>query len=185
MQRPHKCTPQSISYSPAYFFLFDINGYCWPSRHKTPLQCARDTISFSIVQQQQTNLQNQAGLLNGINSDLSSLSSAVNSGWKHGLHYRPAEVKGFNGTIAVCTAIATCLNFLGINPMKALVWSSVVQGLSTPLLMLLNHDDYDQPQDHGMMGEHSSNKSPRWITTAAIFAASIGFLVTWLITASH
>jgi flagellar hook-associated protein 2 len=35
--------------------------------------------ALQLLQQQQTNLQNQAGLLNGINSDLSSLSSAVNS----------------------------------------------------------------------------------------------------------
>ena len=29
------------------------------------------------------------------------------------------------------------MNFLGFNPMKALVWSGIVQGFSTPPLMLL------------------------------------------------
>jgi Mn2+/Fe2+ NRAMP family transporter len=101
-------------------------------------------------------------------------------GWRHGLHSRPAEAKGFNGTIAVCTAIAMCLNFLGINPMKALVWSSVVQGLSTPLLMLLI-----------MLITTNSKIMGRWVntrplnvlgrlTTVAIFTASLGFLETWL-----
>src|SRR5947207_1382336 len=58
-------------------------------------------------------------------------------GWKHGLHYSPAEVKKFSASIAAFTVLAVGLNFLGINPMKALVFSSIVQGISTPFLMLL------------------------------------------------
>ena len=37
-------------------------------------------------------------------------------GWKHGLHFAPSEVKRFNAAIAVFTALAMCLNFVGINP---------------------------------------------------------------------
>lgn len=101
-------------------------------------------------------------------------------GWKHGLHHRPAEVKGFNGTIALCTAIAMCLNFLGINPMKALVWSSVVQGLSTPLLMLLIMLITTNRKIMGRWVNTRPMNVLGWLTTAAIFAASLGLLVTWL-----
>jgi Mn2+/Fe2+ NRAMP family transporter len=101
-------------------------------------------------------------------------------GWRHGLHQRPSDVKGFTGTIAVCTAIAMCLNFLGINPMKALVWSSVVQGLSTPLLMLLIMFITTNRKIMGRWVNTRPLNVLGWITTAAIFAASIGFLVTWL-----
>ena len=58
-------------------------------------------------------------------------------GWKHGLNARPREAKGFYTAIAAFTVIGTGLNFLGINPMKALVWAGMVQGFSTPPLMLL------------------------------------------------
>src|SRR3954464_2199528 len=58
-------------------------------------------------------------------------------GWKHGLHFPPSQVKRFSVAIGLFTAMAMGLNFLGINPMKALVWSSVVQGISTPFLMLV------------------------------------------------
>jgi Mn2+/Fe2+ NRAMP family transporter len=51
-------------------------------------------------------------------------------GWKHGLHYPPSEVKTFNLTIAAGTAVAMCLNFLGFNPMKALVWTAFERTLS-------------------------------------------------------
>ena len=58
-------------------------------------------------------------------------------GWKHGLHAKPAEAKKFYVTIAVFTVVAMGMNFFGFNPMKALVFAGVVQGFSTPPLLLL------------------------------------------------
>jgi Mn2+/Fe2+ NRAMP family transporter len=46
-------------------------------------------------------------------------------GWKSSLHARPREAKLFYGVIAGFTALAVMMNFLGFNPMKALVyWAS-------------------------------------------------------------
>ncbi|HKR85013.1 MAG TPA: divalent metal cation transporter [Terriglobales bacterium] len=101
-------------------------------------------------------------------------------GWKHGLHHSPSQVKGFSGTIAVCTAVAMCLNFLGLNPMKALVWSSVVQGLSTPILMLLVMLITTNRKIMGPWVNSRRLNLLGWVTTAAIFAASLGLLVSWL-----
>jgi Mn2+/Fe2+ NRAMP family transporter len=101
-------------------------------------------------------------------------------GWKHGLHYPPAEVKRFNAAIAVFTVLAVSLNFLGINPMKALVWSSIVQGVSTPFLMLLI---MLITTNRKIMGRWTNTKPLTvlgWITTFAIFSASLGLLITWL-----
>ncbi|TIU29888.1 MAG: divalent metal cation transporter, partial [Mesorhizobium sp.] len=39
--------------------------------------------------------------------------------------------------IGIITLVAVGLNFFGFNPMKALVWSGIVQGFSTPPLLLL------------------------------------------------
>ncbi|HEY0730717.1 MAG TPA: divalent metal cation transporter, partial [Pyrinomonadaceae bacterium] len=46
-------------------------------------------------------------------------------GWKSSLHAKPAQAKKFYVTIGVCTVLAMAMNFLGFNPMKALVFSSV------------------------------------------------------------
>jgi Mn2+/Fe2+ NRAMP family transporter len=73
-----------------------------------------------------------------------------------------------------------CLNFLGLNPMKALVWSSIVQGLSTPILMLLV---MLITMNRKIMGPWVNSRRLNvlgWVTTVAIFAASVGLLVTWL-----
>src|SRR6266478_3954420 len=58
-------------------------------------------------------------------------------GWKYGLNKRPAQAKRFYMAIVGFTILGVGMNFLGINPMKALVWAGIVQGFSTPPLMLL------------------------------------------------
>jgi NRAMP (natural resistance-associated macrophage protein)-like metal ion transporter len=101
-------------------------------------------------------------------------------GWKHGLHYPPAEVKKFNASIAIFTLLAVALNFLGINPMKALVWSSIVQGVSTPLLMLLIVLMTNDPKIMGRWTNSRPLNILGWVTTCSIFAASLCLLVIWI-----
>jgi Natural resistance-associated macrophage protein len=49
--------------------------------------------------------------------------------------FKPRDAKPFYRAIAVSTFLATA-NFIGLNPMKVLVWSGMVQGFSAPPLML-------------------------------------------------
>ena len=48
-------------------------------------------------------------------------------GWKSSLHGRPKQARHFYVATAAFTVIAVGLNFLGFNPMKALVWSGIGQ----------------------------------------------------------
>ena len=97
-------------------------------------------------------------------------------GWKSSLHAKPREAKKFYICIAGFTLLAAGMNFLGFNPMKALVWSAIVQGFSTPPLLLLI---LLMTSNRKIMGERVNS---RWtnilggVTTAAIFAASSGCL---------
>lgn len=100
-------------------------------------------------------------------------------GWKHGLYRKPAEAKKFYIAIAVFTLIAIGLNFFGINPMKALVLAGIVQGFSTPPLMLLILLMTNKPE---LMGKRVNGRIINvlgWITTIAIFAASTGLVISW------
>jgi NRAMP (natural resistance-associated macrophage protein)-like metal ion transporter len=96
------------------------------------------------------------------------------------LNATPAEAPLFYGVIAIVTVIAVLLNFLGFNPMKALVWSGVVQGFSVPplllLMMLLTNDT-------SVMGRRVNSRITNtlgWITTLATFAATACLVVSWL-----
>lgn len=58
-------------------------------------------------------------------------------GWKSGLSSRPREARRFYAVIAAMTAAAIGFNFLGFNPIHALVAAGIVQGVLAPVLMLL------------------------------------------------
>src|SRR3569833_192998 len=53
------------------------------------------------------------------------------------LHAKLHETRLFYATIVVVTVLAVAANFLGLSPMRALVWSGIVQGFSVPPLLLL------------------------------------------------
>lgn len=102
-------------------------------------------------------------------------------GWKSSLHEKPSEAPAFYLVITGFTAAAACLNFLGLNPMRALIYSGIVQGFSTPplllfILMITNN--------RRIMGD-KVNSLPLNILSCAtvivIFAASIGLVMTWFI----
>ena len=102
-------------------------------------------------------------------------------GWKHSLHAKPSEAKKFYAAIAGFTTLAMVMNFMGFNPMKALVFSGIVQGFSTPPLLLLIMLITNSRK---IMGERVNTLGLNilgWITTVAIFAASIGLIVTWFL----
>jgi len=101
-------------------------------------------------------------------------------GWKYGLDKRPNQAKRFYNAIAGFTLAGIGMNFLGINPMKALVIAGIVQGFSTPPLMLLI---LFMTNNEAVMGDKTNGVGMNilgWITTVTIFAASLALLVTWV-----
>lgn len=69
------------------------------------------------------------------------------------------------------------MNFLGLNPMKALVWSGVVPGFSTPPLILLI---LLITNNRAVMGDKINGIGINvlgWVTAVAVFAATIGLVL--------
>lgn len=102
-------------------------------------------------------------------------------GWNYGLKMKPHESRRFYAVIGGFTAIAVGMNFFGINPMKALVWSGIVQGFSTPPLMLLI---LRMTNDKSVMGERVNGpwlNALGYATLVAISAATVGLVCTWFL----
>jgi len=58
--------------------------------------------------------------------------------WTEGLDRRPREAKGFYATIGLATLAGIALAFSPIDPMKALYWSAVLNGiLAAPLMLIM------------------------------------------------
>lgn len=59
-------------------------------------------------------------------------------GWKEGLSKKFKRARGFYGVIIVSMLVGLLLNFIGIDPMKALVFTAVFNGIAAvPLLYLI------------------------------------------------
>jgi Mn2+/Fe2+ NRAMP family transporter len=102
-------------------------------------------------------------------------------GWKHGLHQKPGGARKFYGAIAVFTIAGVLMNFLGLNPIRALVWSGVVQGFSTPPLLLLV---LLITSNRKIMGDKTNSAGLNilgGLTCLATFGASMGLMVSWFI----
>jgi Mn2+/Fe2+ NRAMP family transporter len=59
-------------------------------------------------------------------------------GWREGLERKPRDARGFYGIIAVSVLAALAIQFSSINPMKALFWSAVINGVvAVPLMVVI------------------------------------------------
>lgn len=65
-------------------------------------------------------------------------SIAEAAGWRAGLSEHPWDARSFYVLISVALLIATVLNYLPINPVRALYWSQILAGILTvPVLALI------------------------------------------------
>jgi NRAMP (natural resistance-associated macrophage protein)-like metal ion transporter len=98
-------------------------------------------------------------------------------GWRQGLNRRLRQARWFYALILISTGVGVALDFIGINPVKALYWPAVINGLLAPFLMvaiLIVAADKNL-----MQGQPSSRLG--WIvvaiTTVAMFAAGVAMFV--------
>jgi Mn2+/Fe2+ NRAMP family transporter len=99
-------------------------------------------------------------------------------GWREGL-YRPfAQARGFYGVIAAATLVGLLINFLGVNPIQALVYTAVINGVAAvPLLVLI----LLVANNRAIMGEHVNGRLSNTIailTTLAMGAAAVATVVS-------
>ena len=57
-------------------------------------------------------------------------------GWRQGLNKKLKQARWFYALILVSTAAGVGLDFIGINPVKALYWTAVINGLLAPFLLV-------------------------------------------------
>jgi hypothetical protein len=55
--------------------------------------------------------------------------------WNHGLDLKPHQARGFYAIVALATAGGVLLNFIGIDPIRALVWAAVINGVAAVPIM--------------------------------------------------
>jgi NRAMP (natural resistance-associated macrophage protein)-like metal ion transporter len=109
----------------------------------------------------------------------SAYAIAESFGWKLGLDKKPRGAKGFYGIIIGCTAVGLLVNFAGINPIKALFLTAVINGLLAPPLLVVVMVVSNNRKVMGARTNSALMNTLGWLTTAMMFAAAIGLLLTW------
>lgn len=99
-------------------------------------------------------------------------------GWKAGLSHGFHEARGFYAIIIVATVIGTIMGSLEVDPIKALIWSAIINGvISVPIMavmMLIG-------QSERLMGNLTMSRRHRylgWAATGIMGLAVIFMLVT-------
>ena len=99
-------------------------------------------------------------------------------GWTEGLDRKPREAKAFYAVIAAATMGGVALNGVGIDPMKALYWAAVVNGLLAPPLMVVT---MLIARNKAIMGDLVLGRWLEfggWLATAVMFAVAGVFLLS-------
>jgi NRAMP (natural resistance-associated macrophage protein)-like metal ion transporter len=98
--------------------------------------------------------------------------------WRASLERRPREARRFYGVLAVATLIGLALNFVGINPIRALFWSAVLNGIVSVPLMVVTMLMAANPKVMGQFTLPRGLKAVGWIATLVMLAASVGLFAT-------
>jgi NRAMP (natural resistance-associated macrophage protein)-like metal ion transporter len=101
-------------------------------------------------------------------------------GWKEGLEYQPRQAAGFYSIIVLATLVGALIDWSPIDPMRALFWSAVLNGLAAVPLMIAMMVVVSR---HKVMGRFTASPSLLafgWAATAVMTLASGAMLATSL-----
>ena len=98
--------------------------------------------------------------------------------WPQGLARKPKQAKAFYAAIALATLIGALINFSPINPIKALYWSAVINGIvAVPVLVMM----MVMTANRKIMGEfvvRGPLLATGWVATAVMAAAIVVMGIT-------
>ncbi len=102
-------------------------------------------------------------------------------GWPTGLARLPLEAKAFYGTIAFATLIGIAINFVHIDPIKALYWSAVINGvIAVPVMIVMML----LAMRTDIMGQFTLPRplwALGWLATLVMGFTVVAMFVTWVV----
>jgi NRAMP (natural resistance-associated macrophage protein)-like metal ion transporter len=101
--------------------------------------------------------------------------------WPIGLARRPKAARAFYLTLATATAIGTVINFLPLDPMRALYWSAVINGvMAAPIIVVM----MKLATDPRVVGRFTLPRWMRvigWITAVVMALCVVGLFGTMIL----
>jgi NRAMP (natural resistance-associated macrophage protein)-like metal ion transporter len=105
----------------------------------------------------------------------SAYSVAEAFGWREGLARPLYQARGFYSVIALSTLVGMALNLLGVNPIQALVYAALINGLiAVPLLALI----LSAANNRRVMGEYVNGRLSNLMGVITLVALAVAGIVT-------
>lgn len=98
--------------------------------------------------------------------------------WEEGLYKKLKDAYSFYGVIIISMAIGLLLNFTHLDPIKALIYSAVANGLVAPVVLILI---LILSSNKNIMGEWTNNRLTSglgWLITAMMVIAGIATIIS-------
>lgn len=99
--------------------------------------------------------------------------------WETSLQRKPEDAWRFYSAITVATLIGLSLNFLHIDPVKALFWAAVFNGVAAAPLMAVIMMMASSPKVMGKFVIPPYLKAMGWIATSVMLCACVGVFFFW------
>jgi NRAMP (natural resistance-associated macrophage protein)-like metal ion transporter len=101
--------------------------------------------------------------------------------WPIGLGREPLEAKGFYGIIILATLLGASIDFTDVDPIKALIWSAVLNGIIAVPIMALMMRMAVRPDIMGAFTITPRLQRLGWVATALMAIAVAAMLVSFFV----
>jgi NRAMP (natural resistance-associated macrophage protein)-like metal ion transporter len=99
-------------------------------------------------------------------------------GWKEGLNKKWHQAKGFYLILAVSIIIGLVINLVGINPIKALIFTAVVYGVTAPILIGIILHICNNKKIMGLFTNRWLSNLLGWVTLLVMVVAAVALFLT-------
>lgn len=108
----------------------------------------------------------------------SSYAIAEALGWKEGLYRKLGKAYSFYGIIIISMLVGLGINFIGIDPIKALIYSAVANGLVAPFILFFIVKLSSNQRVMGHWVNRPLTTAIGWLTTLIMATAGIAAIIS-------
>jgi len=105
---------------------------------------------------------------------------AESLGWKYGLYKKLKQAYAFYGVIIVAMALGIAANFAHLDPIRALIWAAVANGVIAPIVLYFV---VRLSSSHHLMGQHANRPLVSllgWVIVGLMAIAGVAALASFL-----
>ena len=98
-------------------------------------------------------------------------------GWKTGLYRKLKQATSFYGIIIIAMLLGIALNFIGLNPIKALIYAAVLNGITSPVMIYFIVKLSSKEDVMGQFKNKRIGNIIGWFSVALLTVVSLGTII--------